>query len=165
MADFERIVPVLKVSDMQKSVDFYTCVLGFSVAWRAANDGGGENCMLQAGATALLLSTGTHLGDRPQFTGTLYFQMSGVREFFERVKGRAEVVWPLEATDYGQREFGIRDGDGERTPGRDSAACRGENHRIEDKIRSLQNMRRLLLAILKGCRPAHRCPLDHGANE
>jgi catechol 2,3-dioxygenase-like lactoylglutathione lyase family enzyme len=46
MAEFKKIVPVLKVSDMQKSVDFYTGVLGFSVSWRAANDGGGENCML-----------------------------------------------------------------------------------------------------------------------
>ena len=58
MAEFQNVVPVLKVSDMQKSVDFYTGVLGFSVAWQAANDGGGENCMLQAGATDLLLSTG-----------------------------------------------------------------------------------------------------------
>jgi uncharacterized glyoxalase superfamily protein PhnB len=112
MAMFIRIVPVLKVSDMQKSVEFYTGVLGFSVAWRAANDGGGENCMVQAGATDLLLSTGSHLGDKPQFTGTLYFHMEGVDEFFERVKSRVEVVWPLETMDYGQREFGIRDGDG-----------------------------------------------------
>jgi catechol 2,3-dioxygenase-like lactoylglutathione lyase family enzyme len=103
---------VLKVSDMHKSVAFYTGVLGFTVAWRAANDGGGENCMLQAGATDLLLSTGPHLGGEPQFTGTLYFHMSGVREFFERVQGRAEVVWPLEAMDYGQTEFGIKDCDG-----------------------------------------------------
>jgi catechol 2,3-dioxygenase-like lactoylglutathione lyase family enzyme len=110
--DFKRLVPVLKVSDMQKSVDFYTGVLGFSVAWRAANDGGGENCILQAGATALLLSTGPQLGGRRQFTDTLYFNMAGVQEFFERVKDRAEVVWPLEAMDYGQREFGIRDGGG-----------------------------------------------------
>ena len=95
MTDFKRIVPVLKVSDMQKSVDFYTGVLGFSVAWRAANDGSGENCMLQAGATALLLSTGSHLGDRPQFTGTLYFHMSGVQEFFERVKDRAPRLAPV----------------------------------------------------------------------
>ena len=38
--------------------------------------------------------------------------MVGVQEFFERVKNQAEVIWPLEAMDYGQREFGIRDGDG-----------------------------------------------------
>lgn len=112
MADFKRIVPVLKVSDMQKSVDFYTGVLGFTVVWQAANDGGGENCMLQAGAADLLLSTGSYLGDRPQFTGTLYFHMSGVQEFFERVKNQVEIVWPLETMDYGQKEFGIRDSDG-----------------------------------------------------
>jgi catechol 2,3-dioxygenase-like lactoylglutathione lyase family enzyme len=112
MAEFQKIVPVLKVSDMQKSGEFYTDVLGFTVAWRATNDLGGDNCMLQAGATNLLLSTGSHLGDTPQFTGTLYFHMAGVREFFERIKNQVEVVWPLEAMDYGQTEFGIKDCDG-----------------------------------------------------
>ena len=112
MAKFQQIVPVLRVSDMQRSVAFYTGVLDFTVAWQAANDGGGENCMLQGGAANLLLSTGSHLGNKPHFTGTLYFHMAGVQGFFERVKGRAEVVWPLEEMDYGQREFGIRDGDG-----------------------------------------------------
>jgi uncharacterized glyoxalase superfamily protein PhnB len=112
VAEFSRIVPVLKVADLQRAVDFYTGVLGFTVGWRAANDGGGENCMLQAGPTALLLSTGSHLGDKPQFTGTLYFNLSGVQEYFERIKDRVEIVWPLEEMDYGQREFGIRDRDG-----------------------------------------------------
>ena len=112
MPEFRTIVPVLKVSDLQRAVDFYTAVLGFSVAWQAGNDGGGENAMLRAGATSLLLSTGSHLGDKPQFTGTLYFHMDGVEEFFGRIKSRVEVVWPLETTDYGQREFGIRDLDG-----------------------------------------------------
>ena len=48
MAEFQKVVPVLIVSDMQKSVDSSTGVLGFTVARRAANDGGGENCLLQA---------------------------------------------------------------------------------------------------------------------
>ena len=51
MTEFKTIVPVLKVSDMQRAVEFYTGVLGFSVSWQAANDGGGANCMLAAGAT------------------------------------------------------------------------------------------------------------------
>ena len=112
MAEFKKVVPVLKVSDMQKSVAFYTGALGFRLAWRTENDGGGENCMLQAGAADLLLSTGSHLGDKPQFTGTLYFHMTGVQVFFERIKNQVEIVWPLETMDYGQVEFGIRDGDG-----------------------------------------------------
>ncbi|HEV3022564.1 MAG TPA: glyoxalase superfamily protein [Pirellulales bacterium] len=112
MPDFKTIVPVLKVGNLPKSLEFYTGVLGFTVAWRAANDGGGENAMLEAGATKLLLSTGSHLGDEPRFTGTLYFHMIGVQEFFDQIKDQVEIVWPLEAMDYGQREFGIRDRDG-----------------------------------------------------
>jgi uncharacterized glyoxalase superfamily protein PhnB len=112
LAEFTTIVPVLKVANMQRAVAFYTEVLGFTVCWQAANDGGGENCMLASGATNMLLSTGSHLGDRPQFTGTLYFNMVGVREFFEQIKHKVEIAWPLETMDYGQREFGIKDCDG-----------------------------------------------------
>jgi uncharacterized glyoxalase superfamily protein PhnB len=112
MSGFKKIVPVLMVADLQRSIEFYMNVLGFSVEWRAANDGGGENAMLQAGATSLLLSTGSHLGDKPQFTGTLYFNMTGVQGFFEAIKEKVNVVWPLEAMDYGQLEFGIHDLDG-----------------------------------------------------
>jgi hypothetical protein len=83
-------------------------VLGFGVCWRAANDGGGENCILEAGETAVLLSTGAHLGENPAFTGTLYFEMQGVEEFYGRVKDRVEMVWPLESMEYGTREFWVR---------------------------------------------------------
>lgn len=38
--------------------------------------------------------------------------MTGVREFFESIKDRVEIVWPLETMEYGQQEFGIRDLDG-----------------------------------------------------
>ncbi len=112
MPKFNKIVPVLKVAQLQRAIDFYRDALGFSVVWQAGNDGGGENAMLQAGATSVLLSTGTHLGEKPQFTGTIYFNMTGVREFFESIKSKAEVVWPLEMMEYGQLEFGIRDPDG-----------------------------------------------------
>src|SRR4051794_33095425 len=98
MPDFLKIVPVLKVSDLHRAVEFYTNILGFSLAWRASNDGGGENAMLLVGATNLLLSTGSHLGDKPQFTGTLYFNMVGVRDFFDQIKNKVEIVWPFETT-------------------------------------------------------------------
>jgi len=112
MTSFQKVMPVLRVADLQKAVEWYTRVLGFGVCWRAANDGGGENCMLEAGETAVLLSTGAHLGEKPAFTGTLYFEMKGVEEFYARVKDRIEIVWPLESMEYGTREFGVRDLDG-----------------------------------------------------
>jgi uncharacterized glyoxalase superfamily protein PhnB len=52
------------------------------------------------------------LGEKPAFTGTLYFGMKGVEEFYARVKEGIEIVWPLESMEYGTREFGVRDPDG-----------------------------------------------------
>jgi uncharacterized glyoxalase superfamily protein PhnB len=77
-----------------------------------AAEGEGEICFLQAGDTELLLTTGSHLGGPPSFTGTLYFRVAGVDDLFTRVSGRPEVVWPLELQEYGTREFGVRDPDG-----------------------------------------------------
>jgi uncharacterized glyoxalase superfamily protein PhnB len=112
MPAFEQIVPVLKVVDLDKALAFYTEVLGFAVAWSAPQDGGGDNAMLQGGSVSVLLSTAEQLGSQPQFSGTLYFNMLGVDEFFDRVKDRVKLIWPLDVTEFGQREFGIRDPDG-----------------------------------------------------
>jgi catechol 2,3-dioxygenase-like lactoylglutathione lyase family enzyme len=105
-------MPVLRVTDLQRSIDFYVKVLGFELLWRSPNDGGGENCMLQSGEATVMLSTGTHLGGKPAFTGTLYFEMVGVRDFYTQIKDLIEIVWPLSSTDYGTQEFGVRDLDG-----------------------------------------------------
>jgi len=106
------IMPVLKVTDLQRSIDWYTQVLGFHADHRFAGDGDGEICFLRADDTEVLLSTGSHLGGSPSFTGTLYFRVIGVDQLFAKVNGRAEIVCPLERQDYGTREFGIRDPDG-----------------------------------------------------
>jgi uncharacterized glyoxalase superfamily protein PhnB len=106
------VMPVLRVGDLDRAVEWYMGVLHFRLVWRKPNDGEGENCMLQADRAALMLSTGSHLGGKPAFTGTLYFEMTGVREMWDRVKDNAEIVWPLEAMDYGTLEFGVRDCDG-----------------------------------------------------
>lgn len=112
MHRFKNIIPVLRVRNLDQSLDFYQILLGFTVDWRAPNDGDGENAMLSAGPVSLLLSTGSHLGDTPAFTGTLYFKMQGVTAFFENLKNQVEVVWPLEQMPYHQLEFGIHDPDG-----------------------------------------------------
>ena len=108
---FKAITPVLRVADLQRSIDWYTRLLDFAVLWRADNDGGGENCMLESGKTSLMLSTGPHLGEKPGFSGTLYFETTGVDELYQRIKQQVDVVWPLEQMSYGTREFGIRDPD------------------------------------------------------
>ena len=112
MTRLKQIIPVLRVQEMQRSIDFYCDVLKFELLWRSPDDAGAEVCMLQSGATALMLSTGSQLGDKPGFTGTLYFDMDGVATFYELVKNQVEIVWPLQTMDYGTLEFGLRDPDG-----------------------------------------------------
>ena len=111
MTRFHSIMPVLKVADLQRSIRWYGEVLGMSTDERHDEDSG-DICFVRAGDAELLLSTASHLGGSPSFTGTLYFRVEGVDELFRRIAGRAEVVWPLEKQDYGTREFGIRDPDG-----------------------------------------------------
>jgi uncharacterized glyoxalase superfamily protein PhnB len=118
-------MPTLRVADLQRSIDWYTEILGFDAQGRADDDGGGEYCFVRAGSVEVLLSTGSYLGGAPTFTGTLYFHVKGVDALFARVRGRADVVWPLEQQEYGTREFGIRDPDGymlafaERSPSKE----------------------------------------------
>jgi catechol 2,3-dioxygenase-like lactoylglutathione lyase family enzyme len=112
MYQLKSVMPVLRVTDLDRAVRFYVEYLGFRVVWRAPNDGDGENCMLQSGSIDLLLSTGSHLGHTPTFTGTLYFNLEGVETLYLGLKDRVPLVWPLEAMSYGTLEFAIRDPDG-----------------------------------------------------
>lgn len=45
MTSFNSIMPVLRVADLERAVDRNTRVFAFETAWRAPNDGGGENGM------------------------------------------------------------------------------------------------------------------------
>ena len=108
----KSVMPVLRVTNLDTTIRFYESRLGFAVAWRAPNDGGGENCMLEAGDVAVMVSTGSHLGATPAFTGTLYFDASDVAQLFAAVKDSVPIAWPLSETEYGTLEFGLRDPDG-----------------------------------------------------
>ena len=112
MSTLKRVMPALHVGEMERAVRFYTQQLGFSVAWRSPGDGGGDNCMLEAGTVAVLLSTSPHLGTPSQFTGTIYFDVEGIEGLWGTVAPTADVVWPIADMEYGTREFGIRDPDG-----------------------------------------------------
>ncbi|HWN05790.1 MAG TPA: hypothetical protein VNO53_01390 [Steroidobacteraceae bacterium] len=59
-----------------------------------------------------MLPTGEHLGVKPALTGTQYFHVAEVGNLYESVKDKADLVWPLEAMEYGTLEFGVRNCDG-----------------------------------------------------
>ena len=112
MVELMSVLPVLRVTDLDQSVEFYGQILGFEVVWRAPIDAGGENCLVRSGGVDLLLSTAADLGETPAFTGTLYFSASGTAELFDAIKESVEIAWPLSRMADGTSEFGLRDPDG-----------------------------------------------------
>jgi catechol 2,3-dioxygenase-like lactoylglutathione lyase family enzyme len=107
-----KIMPVLRVMDLQRSINWYMDILGFQLLWREPGYGEGENRMLPSGDAEWMLSTGAHLGGKREFTGTLCFNGDGIEALYERPHGRVDLVWPSEVMEFGTREFGIRDPDG-----------------------------------------------------
>ena len=103
----KELVPLLRVRDLDETIEFYSNVLGFELCWRE-----GDTASLRCGAVGLMVSTGSNLGDEPRLSGTLYFYPDDVEEMWGRLRSRVPVEWPLERMSYGTREFGIRDCNG-----------------------------------------------------
>jgi len=98
---------LMKCKDVEETKAFYSNVLGFEVA-----DTAGDTCSVQKAGGTIIFSTGNNLGDSPAMSGTIYFFIPNVEEYFEAVKDNVDVKWPLQDMSYGTREFGIADCNG-----------------------------------------------------
>ena len=103
-----RIVPMLPVASMPKSVTFYE-QLGFEVEHR--NDEWGW-AMLRSGDCRLMVdqSIAPHPG-APR-TGIVYLYPADVAEYHARVRAAGVAVPDLATTFYGMTEFRLDDPDG-----------------------------------------------------
>ncbi len=101
-----RLVPVLWVGDIEKTITFYRDVLGFDCPSRIE----GWACLVNHGAELMISLPNQHEPfDKPGFTGSFYFQSDNVDGLWEELKDKEPVVYPIENFDYGMREFAIRD--------------------------------------------------------
>jgi uncharacterized glyoxalase superfamily protein PhnB len=117
----KNLIPMLNVSDIEASVEFYREALGFEVVsdpkalkqWRWAT--------IRCGGTELMLSqteSGPGLGecDDPQtstaWPSIFYFYPDDVARLYTEVIDRGFQPTPLQDTIYGMREFSLRDPDG-----------------------------------------------------
>lgn len=113
MVSFLGISPVLYTPDIQASIKFYTEVLGFNLQWNEKDDSGETNVAeLKAGNISFMITDGDYLGDEPAFSGTIYFYMNGVEEYYNKVKDRSVLLWDLQDMYYGYKEFGIKEPNG-----------------------------------------------------
>ena len=104
-----KLTPMLRTWDMAATIEFYTEVLGFvcdshTESWAS----------LRRDRVSLMVSgPNYHLEESaPSFTGSLYFQIDNVDEFWSVLKDRVKVCYAIETFSYGMREFAIYDNNG-----------------------------------------------------
>jgi uncharacterized glyoxalase superfamily protein PhnB len=116
----QRLTPNLIVADVQRSMDFYRDVLGFTIAQTVPDDGPFVFAIVQRGGVEVFFNAPEPA--RAEYpilaareiggTLTLFMHVKGIREAYEQLKGRVTVVMPLEKKWYGVTEFAITDPDG-----------------------------------------------------
>ncbi|HVT28669.1 MAG TPA: VOC family protein [Lacipirellulaceae bacterium] len=108
-------VPVLRVTDVARSIDWYRAILGF-VGEPFPAQPTYEFAILRHGSTELMLRRGSPLV-RPQprpYDWDVYLRLEGsrFRELFAQLNERGIVTRRLESMFYGLAEFEITDPDG-----------------------------------------------------
>ena len=120
MTIFSSVTPNLIVNDVAESTRFYQDVLGFQVKQTVPDEAPHVFVWLERdGVPVFLNARHSAAEDYPDVlerpaggTAALFFIVSEVDAFHERVASQATVVMPLKTQFYGMREFAITDPDG-----------------------------------------------------
>jgi uncharacterized glyoxalase superfamily protein PhnB len=104
---FQSLTPMLQIGSMQRTVEWYSSVLGFQCVARE----GDAWCRLERDDVALMFMRNDHLGS-PCATATQYVHVDDVRSLWDSIKDRVTAEWGLEEMPYGMLEFAIKDPDG-----------------------------------------------------
>jgi uncharacterized glyoxalase superfamily protein PhnB len=103
---FHAIAPIFQVADLQRSIDFYTRMLGFTLGWTAGEPP--DRASLCRDGVEITIET-----DAEPVRAQAYIQVSGVEQIYARAASAgANVTVPLADRLYGMRDGRILDPDG-----------------------------------------------------
>ncbi len=117
---FESLSPNLIAIDVNKTVEYYTKTLGFSLIASVPETGVYNWAMLMRdGITMMFQSLSSLKEDLPELkfnsigsSGTFYIKVKGLDSLYESLKAKAEITVEMRTTFYGAREFAVKDLDG-----------------------------------------------------
>ena len=120
MTTFTSVTPNLLVRDIDRSTAFYRDVLGFSIKQTVPDQAPFVFVWLERDGIPVFLNDPRAAekdlpgaATRPSGgTATLFFVMTEVDAFHEKVASHAKVVMALKTQFYGMREFAVEDPDG-----------------------------------------------------
>jgi uncharacterized glyoxalase superfamily protein PhnB len=115
-----KITPNLIVSSVERSLAFYTDVLGFARGMTVPEQSPFVFAAVTSGPLEIFLNDrSTVTNESPQMAGlafgggnTMFIEVDGIDALHDRIKPNVTIVMPLVTQWYGLREFAITDPDG-----------------------------------------------------
>ena len=115
-----KLTPNLLVSNVERSLAFYEDVLGFTRGMTVPEQSPFVFASVTSGPVEIFLNDrSTVTKESPQMAGlafgggnTMFIEITGVDDAYERIKSSAKVIMPIVTQWYGLREFAIEDPDG-----------------------------------------------------
>ena len=105
------IRPMLWVDDVKATMNYYTNVLGFNHGDNLENWGWGF--VFKDDVEFMFTRPGERFPyNGMQFSGSLYLNTDNVDEWWNLLKDKADIFYPIENFEYNMREFAIKDCNG-----------------------------------------------------
>jgi len=116
----KKLSPNLMVEDVNRTVDFYRDVLGFELLGTVPEQGQFDWAMMRRDSVEIMFQARTSLvSDIPALADmpiggslTFYTEVTGVKELYQSIQDRVEIVQELHTTFYGTQEFSFKDCNG-----------------------------------------------------
>ncbi|MEA3441408.1 MAG: VOC family protein [Chloroflexota bacterium] len=116
----KKMTPNLMVEDVNRTIEFYSDVLGFELLVTVPEKGQFNWAMMKLDDVELMFQARSSLGgDLPVLADapiggslTFYTEVTGLKELYEQCKDQVEIVQEWHTTFYGTQEFAFRDCNG-----------------------------------------------------
>ena len=115
-----KLTPNLLVASVERSIAFYTEVLGFERGMTVPEASPFVFAQVTSGPVEIFLNDADGavkeypvLKDRPLgMSGTLFIEVDGIKDLYERLRSKVTIAMPFITQWYGMMEFAIADPDG-----------------------------------------------------
>ena len=111
-AEWRQIVPLLQVGNLAESLEYYTAVLGFEVAWLWPDERDPRWAHVVRGQTRFVLTHDLGTSDRPFIAEkgngvVLYVVVDGIEAAYAELEARGAIVVQELAEFGGRRQFSV----------------------------------------------------------